>query len=201
MTATNTIRAPPDSDPVLGMSAPGAAIMPVTVTADPPCGFFPPSRTGKSAAPTVPLRTTRAALPPCGSPPCARVARKDYQGCRYAELVSRLPSLLSQLDSACRYLSGDDRLRACALAADAYHVAAGFLLKTSDQGPAHVATDRSMTAALASQDPLTVGASGRIVTHSLMSSGHLAAAVAAASPGYCPVSAGSWAGRWLPSSR
>ena len=53
-------------------------------------------------------------------------ARKDYQACWYAELVSRLPRLLSQLDSACRYFSGDDKLRACALSADAYHVAAGF---------------------------------------------------------------------------
>jgi hypothetical protein len=107
-------------------------------------------------------------------------ARKDYQACQYAELVSRLPRLLSQLDSACRYFSGDDKLRACALSADAYHVAAGFLLKTGDQGLAHVATDRSMTTALASQDPLTVGTSARIVTHTLMSSGHLSAAVTAA---------------------
>ena len=37
-----------------------------------------------------------------------------------------------------------------------------------------------MTAALASQDPLTVGASARIVTHTLMSSGHLTAAVTTA---------------------
>ena len=110
----------------------------------------------------------------------SRAARKDYQACRYAELVSRLPRLLSQLDTACRRLTGDDQLRACALSADAYHVTAGFLLKTGDQGLAHVATDWSMTAALASQDPLTVGASGRIVTHTLMSSGHLTAAVTTA---------------------
>ena len=107
-------------------------------------------------------------------------ARKDYQACRYAELVSRLPRLLSQLDTACHRLTGNDRLRACALSADAYHVAAGFLLKTGDQGLAHVATDRSMTAALDSQDPLAVGASARIVTHTLTSSGHLAAAVTTA---------------------
>jgi hypothetical protein len=112
--------------------------------------------------------------------PSVTRARKDYQACRYAELVSRLPGLLSQLDSACRYLSGDDRLHACALSADAYHVAAGFLLKIGDQGLAHVATDRSMTAALASQDPLMVGTSSRIVTHTLMSSGHLSAAVTTA---------------------
>src|SRR5690348_10446373 len=62
------------------------------------------------------------------APSVAR-ARKDYQACRYAELVSRLPGLLSQLDAACRCLSGDDRLHVCVLSADAYHVAAGFLLK------------------------------------------------------------------------
>ena len=66
------------------------------------------------------------------------------------------------------------------LSADAYHVAAGFLLKLGDYGLAHLATDRSMTAALASQDPLTVGASARIVTHTLMSSGHLPAAIVTA---------------------
>jgi hypothetical protein len=86
----------------------------------------------------------------------------------------------SQLDTARRCLDGDNRRRACALSADAYHVAAGVLLETGDPGLAHVATDRSMTAALASQDPLTVGASGRILTHTLMSSGHLAAAVTTA---------------------
>lgn len=107
-------------------------------------------------------------------------ARKHYQACRYSELISYLPRLLDQLDAACRFLDGDDKLRAYALSADAYHVAAGFLLKLGDHGLAHLATDRSMTAALASQDPLTVGASARIVTHTLMSSGHLPAAIVTA---------------------
>jgi hypothetical protein len=132
------------------------------------------------------MLTGTAPEPPAASPDLTGLvlsvarARKDYQACRYAELLSRLPRLLSQLDTACHRLTGDDRLRACALSADAYHVAAGFLLKTGDPGLAHVATDRSMTAALASQDPLTVGASARIVTHTLTSSGHLAAAVTTA---------------------
>src|ERR1039458_2894946 len=38
-----------------------------------------------------------------------------------------------------------------------------------------------MRAALATQDPMTVGASARILTHTLMNSGHLAAAVTTAS--------------------
>ena len=107
-------------------------------------------------------------------------ARTHYQACRYAELITRLPRLLPQFDAACSALDGDDKLRAYALAADAYHLAAGILLKTGDYGLAHLATDRSMTAAQASQDPLAVGTSARIVTHTLASSGHLPAAIATA---------------------
>jgi hypothetical protein len=138
-----------------------------------------------SIEPLVLMLTGTAPEPPAASPDLTGLAlsvaraRKDYQACRYVELISRLPRLLSQLDTAC-CLGGDDKLRACALSADAYHVAAGFLLKTGDLGLAHVATDRSMTAALASQNPLTVGTSARIVTHTLMSSGHLTAAVTTA---------------------
>ena len=62
----------------------------------------------------------------------------------------------------------------------AYHVTAGFLLKVGDHGLAHLATDRSMSAALASGDPLAVGASARIVIHTLMNSGHLTAAISTA---------------------
>jgi hypothetical protein len=54
-------------------------------------------------------------------------------------------------------------------------------LKLGDQGLAWVAADRSMQAARASQDPLAAGSSARIITHALMSSGHLGAAVSTAS--------------------
>ena len=69
---------------------------------------------------------TGIVLEPPAAPPDLTVlalsiarARKDFQACRYAELLSRLPRLLSQLDTACHRLTGDDRLRACALSADA----------------------------------------------------------------------------------
>jgi hypothetical protein len=107
-------------------------------------------------------------------------ARSQYQACRYSELVSRLPALLADLHAACVTLAEDARLRAYALSADAYHVTAGFLLKAGDQGLAHLAADRSMSAALVSQDPLTVGASARIVTHALMNSGQFTAAISVA---------------------
>jgi transcriptional regulator with XRE-family HTH domain len=107
----------------------------------------------------------------------ASSARRQYQACGYSELTRTLPQLLTDLDAACRSLDGAARSRALALCADAYHVAAGLLLKLGDQGLAHLAADRSMRAARTSGDPVTVGASARIVTHALMSGGHLAAAV------------------------
>lgn len=108
-------------------------------------------------------------------------ARRDYQACRYAELASRLPGLLTRLESACATVTGDAGGKACALSADAHHVAAGLLLKLDDQGLASLAADRSMRAAQASGDPVTIGASARIITHTLMSGGHMPAAVTAAS--------------------
>ncbi len=107
-------------------------------------------------------------------------ARRWYQACRYSELTSQLPDLLARLHSACLSLDGDAGSLALALSADAYHVAAGFLLKLDDQGLAYLAADRSMRAAMASKDPVTVGASARIITHALMNGGHLGAAVSIA---------------------
>jgi hypothetical protein len=108
-------------------------------------------------------------------------ARRQYQACRYSELTKNLPDLLARLDAACQTLDGEDRLHAYALSADAHHVAAGLLLKLDDQGLASLAADRSMRAAIASQDPLAIGASARIITHTLMNGHHLTAAISTAS--------------------
>ena len=103
-------------------------------------------------------------------------AKRAYQACRYAEVMSQLPTLLPALQAACDSLDGDARLRACALSADAYHVAASVLLKLDDHGLAWLAADRSMRAAAFSQRPLAVGSSARIITHALMADGHCGAA-------------------------
>jgi len=108
-------------------------------------------------------------------------AKRNYQSCRYAEMIKTLPSLLSQLQASSTVLSGDDRLKAHALSAEAHHVAASVLLKLGDKGLALMAAERSMQAAQASEDPLTIGSSARIITHALMRSGHLGAATSAAS--------------------
>jgi transcriptional regulator with XRE-family HTH domain len=108
-------------------------------------------------------------------------ARSHYQACHYTQLIKHLPALLARLHDACLTLDGDERLRAYTLSADAHHVAAGLLLKLDDQGLAYLAADRSMRAAQASQDLVTVGASARIITHTLMNGHHLAAAITTAS--------------------
>lgn len=108
-------------------------------------------------------------------------ARRQYQECRYAELTRYLPALLTRLHAACLTLAGQDQSRAFALSADAHHVAAGLLLKLDDQGLAYLAADRSMRAAETSGDPVTVAASARIITHTLMSGGHLGTAITTAS--------------------
>jgi tetratricopeptide (TPR) repeat protein len=98
--------------------------------------------------------------------------KRDYQACRYWLVLDMLPGLLESARLACDTASGDDLLRAFALAADAYQVTGSVLLKLDDLGLAALAADRSVEAAIRSQDPVALAASARIVTHSLMASGH-----------------------------
>ncbi|HUY48152.1 MAG TPA: helix-turn-helix domain-containing protein [Streptosporangiaceae bacterium] len=108
-------------------------------------------------------------------------AKRDYQACRYADVTRDLPPLLTRLQAACAVLDAPARFRAYTLSAEAHHVAASVLLKVGDQGLGWLAADRSMQAARASQDPVTVASSARIVTHAMMSGGHLGAATSTAS--------------------
>lgn len=146
---------------------------------------------GTNAEPFAPILASHILDPrlePTGPPPdmsmlaaAVNDARRDYQACRYSELTRNLPRLLARLHAACLSLSGDEQRQAFALSADAHHVAAGLLLKLDDRGLAYLAADRSMRAAQASEDPVTIGASARIITHTLMNGGHLTAAISTAS--------------------
>jgi len=150
---------------------------------------IPPPRPPADAEALAPVLTGHTVDPAAlEAPPDIRAlaidaddGRRQYQACRYSDLVPRLSGLLGRLGVACQLLGGDEQLRAFTLSADAHHVVAGLLLKLDDRGLAAVAADRSMRAALASQDPVTVGASARVLTHTLMKGGHLAAAVTTAS--------------------
>jgi hypothetical protein len=108
-------------------------------------------------------------------------AKRDYQACRYAQVIDRMPSLLTAVRTAYAGLTGDEQSRAAVLSAEAHHTAASILLKLADPGLAWLAADRSLQAALASGDPLTIASSARIITHALTSSGYRTAAAATAS--------------------
>ncbi|WP_327107857.1 helix-turn-helix domain-containing protein [Nonomuraea glycinis] len=99
-------------------------------------------------------------------------AKRDYQACRYAQVTAKLPTLLRSLRATCASLDGEERLRAQALSAEAYHVTASILLKQEDKGLAWLAADRSVQAAHASQSPLMIGSSARVITRALMDGGH-----------------------------
>lgn len=66
-------------------------------------------------------------------------AKQRYQACRYTEVVSELPPLLTHLQTACAGLEGDAHLQACTLSAEAYQVAGSILLKIGDPGLAWLA--------------------------------------------------------------
>jgi hypothetical protein len=83
-----------------------------------------------------------------------------------------MPNLLGQLASAEQQAVGDDKRRIAILTAEAYQVTGSVLLKLDDVSLAMLAADRSMAAAVRSEDPIAVAASARVLTHALISSGH-----------------------------
>jgi hypothetical protein len=128
--------------------------------------------------------STPAAAQPTDLPALTKAvaaAKRSYQACEYTEVMSQMPTLLPVLRATCDNLDGNARLRAYALSADAYYVAASVLLKLDDNGLAWLAADRSMRAATLSQEPLAVGSSARIITHALMADGHFDTATTVAS--------------------
>ncbi|OKI64317.1 hypothetical protein [Micromonospora sp. CB01531] len=104
-------------------------------------------------------------------------AKVDYQACRYERVLDRLVTLLPSLEPVKSGADGERRQRVEVLAADLYHVVGSVLLKVGDRGTALVAAERSTRAAAASQDPVAIAASARIMTHALMGNGHDAQAV------------------------
>lgn len=99
-----------------------------------------------------------------------REAKRDYQACRYRESLQRLPLLLAQLDPA-RY-EGAAKDQAAVVAAAAYQVVSGVMLKHSEHALATLAADRSMTLAATAGDPVVLASSARAVTHVLLRSGY-----------------------------
>lgn len=104
-------------------------------------------------------------------------AKIDYQACRYQCVLDRIVTLLPALESVKSSAESEQRTRVEVLAADLYHVVGSVLLKVGDRRMALVAAERSTRAAVASQDPVAIASSARVMTHALMSDGHNAQAV------------------------
>ncbi|WP_428963113.1 hypothetical protein [Micromonospora fluostatini] len=141
---------------------------------------------GVAAAPSVaPLLDALVSprRPPAAVPSVEQLSRdvaavkRDYQACRYERVLTQLTRLLPALDPVRTSAEAGRQARVDVLAADLYHVVGSVLLKVGDRGMALVAAERSARAAGASQDPVAVAASARIMTHALMSNGHDAQAV------------------------
>ncbi|MEV2242570.1 hypothetical protein [Micromonospora sp. NPDC049891] len=99
-------------------------------------------------------------------------AKIDYQACRYGRVLDQLVTLLPGIELARASAQGEQRTQVEVLTAELYHVVGSVLLKVGDRGMALVAAERSTRAAAASQDPVAVATSARIMAHALMSTGH-----------------------------
>jgi len=157
---------------VLASSGPGGPADSVEAFAAALAGYTPDAAAGGLDALMPDLAALSAAV---------AQAKRDYQACRYTEVISGLPGLLTRVQAACGALAGERQAQAYTLSAEAHHVAASILLKLGDHGLAWLAADRSLRAARSSGDLLTVGSSARIITHALTSGGHRGAAAATAS--------------------
>jgi tetratricopeptide (TPR) repeat protein len=123
------------------------------------------------SAPTV-LAAEPVALPLREFARDVATAKAAYQACRYEQVLGSLATLLPALAPTRAEAEGDQRTRIDALASDLYHVVGSVLLKVGDRGMALVAAERSAHAGAASQDPVAMATSARIMTHALMSNGH-----------------------------
>jgi hypothetical protein len=102
----------------------------------------------------------------------AKQCKALYQACQYQEALQLAPGLAGGLgELACAALGGEDQ-RIHRVLADTYHVIASIMLKLGDEVLAVLAAQRSLEAAQATADPVTVACSGRAMTHALMSAGH-----------------------------
>jgi hypothetical protein len=122
---------------------------------------------GSAGAEPVPLAALRAAT---------TQARACFQAARYERLMAGLPRLIARAAATRDSAVGDERAAASALLADAYIVAANFVIKLNDDPFAWTLADRALQAAQAGDDPLTIADGRRAVATVLRRTGRLAKA-------------------------
>lgn len=86
-----------------------------------------------------------------------------FQAARYDQLSAQIAHLIATATATRDRANGDDRLAADALLADAYVVAANFMVKLNDDPLAWATADRAAQAALASGDALILADAHRSI--------------------------------------
>jgi transcriptional regulator with XRE-family HTH domain len=117
---------------------------------------------GSADAEPVPLAALRTAT---------TQARTCFQTARYERLMCALPRLIATATATRDTADGDERAVASTLLADAYIVAANFVIKLNDDPIAWTLADRALQAAQAGNDPLTVADGRRAVATVLRRTG------------------------------
>ena len=118
---------------------------------------------GNIEAQPVPLSALRTAT---------TAARADFQTARYDRLPASLPRLIATAAASRDNATGTARTAASTQLADAYIVAANFMIKLNDDPLAWALADRALQAAQAGDDPLTLADSRRAVATVLRRTGH-----------------------------
>jgi transcriptional regulator with XRE-family HTH domain len=104
------------------------------------------------------------------------VKREDFQTARYDRLATGLPALIGMAAATRQCTSGDAQSAASSLLADAYIIAANFMVKLHDDPLALTLADRALQSAQAGADPLTTADASRAVATVLRRTGRRAKA-------------------------
>ncbi len=103
-------------------------------------------------------------------------ARAYFQTAYYERLAAGLPQAIAAAAATRDSATGDEQATASALLADAYIVAANFVVKLNDDPVAWALADRALQAAQAGDDPLTTADARRAVATVLRRTGRPAKA-------------------------
>lgn len=135
---------------------------------------------GRPAQP-IPFRALRAAL---------TAKREEYQTARYSRLAAGLPGLIGTAVATRQAVGTEQESTASNLLAEAYIIAANFMVKLNDDPLALTLADRALQSAEAGDDPLTTADARRAVATVLRRTGRranahdfLLSAAAAVEPG------------------
>jgi len=114
---------------------------------------------------------------PVGALQAAITARREeFQTARYDRLSCGLPGLIGAAIATRQYAASGEEAKACSLLAEAYIVAANFMVKLNDDPLALTLADRAPQSAEVGDDPLTIADARRAVATVLRRTGRRAKA-------------------------